>query len=147
MFSLDYWYYFDPQNWLIIESRNGSKYLINETGLDCFILLRNNAKHIDTLEELRSFIAANKQKNGIEELVNEIKRHIDYLKDSGKLEERRKKNMKLEVTELIEYELRKIVISNTTSENRLESEVNKIINKEKNMYEVRDEFLKTIREE
>ena len=52
--------------------------------------------------------------------------------------------MKLEVTELIEYELRKIVISNTTSENRLESEVNKIINKEKNMYEVRDEFLKTI---
>lgn len=70
MFSLDYWYYFDPQNWLIIESRNGSKYLINETGLDCFIILRNNAKHIDTIEELRSFIAANQQTNGIEELVN-----------------------------------------------------------------------------
>jgi LAO/AO transport system kinase len=83
---------------------------------------------------------------GISALVSEIKNHIDYLKTSGKLEERRKNNMKLEVVELIESELRKIVISHTTSENKLESEVNKIINKEKNMYEVRDEFLRTIKE-
>lgn len=83
---------------------------------------------------------------GIDDLVAEIKKHIDYLKESGRLEERRKNNMKLEVVELIEEELRKIVISQTTSENKLEFEVNKIINKEKNMYEVRDEFLKTIAE-
>jgi hypothetical protein len=54
--------------------------------------------------------------------------------------------MELEITELIEYELKKIVISNITSENKLKSEVDKVINKEKNMYEVRDEFLKTIKE-
>ena len=83
---------------------------------------------------------------GIDELVTEIKKHIDYLKDSGKLEERRRSNMELEITELIEYELKKIVISNITSENKLKSEVDKVINKEKNMYEVRDEFLKTIKE-
>jgi len=47
--------------------------------------------------------------------------------------------------ELIESELKKIVISRTTSENRLEWEVNKILNKEKNIYEVRDEFLKEIK--
>ena len=81
---------------------------------------------------------------GIDDLVNEIKEHIKYLKASGKFEERRKNNLKLEVVELIEEELRKIVISQTDSENRLDSEVIEILNKNKNVYEVRDEFLKVI---
>ncbi|HQO72457.1 MAG TPA: methylmalonyl Co-A mutase-associated GTPase MeaB, partial [Sedimentibacter sp.] len=85
-------------------------------------------------------VAANNE--GIDELVNEIKEHIKYLKESGKFEERRKNNLKLEVVELIEEELRKIVISQTDSENKLDSEVIEILNKNKNVYEVRDEFLK-----
>ncbi|HCX62385.1 MAG TPA: methylmalonyl Co-A mutase-associated GTPase MeaB, partial [Clostridiales bacterium] len=81
---------------------------------------------------------------GIDNLIAEIKSHIDYLKESGRLIERRTKNLKLEVVELIESELRKIVITHTDSENRLDKEVINILNKEKNMYEVRDEFLRTI---
>lgn len=81
---------------------------------------------------------------GIDDLILELKKHIDYLKSNGKFEERRKNNLKLEVIELIETELRKIVISHTDSENKLDSKVNEIINKEKNIYEVRDEFLETI---
>jgi LAO/AO transport system kinase len=81
---------------------------------------------------------------GIDDLLNEIKEHIKYLKASGKFEERRKNNLKLEVVELIEEELRKIVISQTDSENRLDSEVIEILNKNKNVYEVRDEFLKVL---
>ena len=81
---------------------------------------------------------------GIDDLITEIKKHMQYLISTNKLEERRKNNLKLEVVELVETELRKIVITHATSENKLEFEVNKIINKEKNMYEVRDEFLKTI---
>jgi len=82
---------------------------------------------------------------GIDDLLNEIKEHIKYLKASGKFEERRKNNLKLEVVELIEEELRKIVISQTDSENKLDSEVIEILNKNKNVYEVRDEFLKVIK--
>ncbi len=82
---------------------------------------------------------------GIDALITEIKNHQGYLLTSGKLEERRKNNLKLELVELIEYELRKIVISQTSIDNRLELETNKIISKEKNMYEVRDEFLNTIK--
>lgn len=78
---------------------------------------------------------------GIDNLVEEIKKHIEYLIETKKLEERRKKNLELEVVELIEYELRKLVLSQTTVDNKLKLEINKIINKEKNMYEVRDEFL------
>jgi len=84
---------------------------------------------------------------GIDILKSEIINHLVYLNESGKLNERRKNNMRTEIVELIEAELRKIVISSAASENKLESEVGKIITKEKNIYEVRDEFLKAIREE
>jgi len=81
---------------------------------------------------------------GIDQLILEIKKHIDYLKTSGKFEIRRKNNLKVEVIELIETELRKIVISHTDEENKLDSKIIDILNKEKNIYEVRDEFLETI---
>lgn len=82
---------------------------------------------------------------GIDNLVVEIKEHMNYLKESGKFEERRKNNLKLEVVELIEAELRKIVMSHTDSENKLDGEVIEILNKNKNVYDVRDEFLEAIR--
>ncbi len=82
---------------------------------------------------------------GIDNLVGEIKEHMKYLKESGKFEERRKNNLKLEVVELIEAELRKIVMSHTDSENKLDGEVIEILNKNKNVYDVRDEFLKTLK--
>lgn len=81
---------------------------------------------------------------GIQDLVAEIKSHMDYLKESGKFEERRKNNLKLELVELIEEELRKIVISHTDSENRLDDQAIEILNKNKNIYQVRDEFLKVL---
>ena len=82
---------------------------------------------------------------GIDSLVKEIKEHMNYLKESGKFEERRKNNLRLEVVELIEEQLRKIVISHTDSENKLDNEVIEIMNKNKNVYEVRDEFLRAIK--
>lgn len=82
---------------------------------------------------------------GIDLLLEEIKKHMKYLRESGKLEERRKNNLKLEIVELIEAELRKIVISHTDEDNRLDGEATEILNKEKNIYEVRDEFLKAIK--
>jgi LAO/AO transport system kinase len=82
---------------------------------------------------------------GIDSLINEVKEHMKYLRESGKFEERRKNNLKLEVVELIEEELRKIVISHTDSENKLDGEVIEILNKNKNVYDVRDEFLKAIK--
>ncbi|MFA9424484.1 MAG: methylmalonyl Co-A mutase-associated GTPase MeaB, partial [Sedimentibacter sp.] len=66
---------------------------------------------------------------GIDELIIELKKHDDYLKSSGKFEERRKNNLKLEVVELIETELRKIVIEQTHKEDKLVSNVNDIFNK------------------
>jgi GTPase len=82
---------------------------------------------------------------GIDKLIEEIKIHMNYLVESGVFLERRRKNLKIEVVELIESELRKIVISHTDSENKLDNQVANIINKEKNIYDVRDEYLSAIK--
>ena len=89
-------------------------------------------------------VAASKLE-GIEDLVGEIKEHGCYLKSGGKLEERRKNNLKLEIIELIETELRKMVISNVDRENKIDTVIMDVLNGEKNIYEVRDEFLNDIR--
>jgi LAO/AO transport system kinase len=79
---------------------------------------------------------------GIVELVNQIKEHFIYLKESGRFEVRRKNNLKMELVELVEEELRKIVISHAEDENKLNDEVIEIYNKNKNVYEVRDELIR-----
>ncbi len=81
---------------------------------------------------------------GITELIDEIKKHTEYLEESGKLRQRRHNNTKLEVVEMIESELRKIVIKHTDKENKLDGRVEQILDKEKDIYDVMDEFLSTI---
>lgn len=89
-------------------------------------------------------VTANKNE-GIDDLIKEIDDHIGYSEKSGLLKKRRHNNTRLEVVEMIEAELRKIVINHTDSENQLDEEVNKILSKKKDIYEVRDEFLEVIR--
>ena len=90
-------------------------------------------------------VTANKNE-GITELIDEIKKHTDYLEETGKLRLRRHSNTKLEVIEMIESELRKIVIKHTDKENKLDGRVELILDKEKDIYDVMDEFLSTIKE-
>lgn len=89
-------------------------------------------------------VTANKNQ-GVEDLITEIKSHIDYLESTSKLLERRHNNTRIEVVELIESELRKIVMQHTDKENQLDSKVDEILNKTKDVYDVRDEFLNVIK--
>lgn len=82
---------------------------------------------------------------GIEELVDELEKHREYLTETGELTERRLNNTRMEVIELIESELRKIVINHTEEEGRMKKCVEDILAKNTDIYTVRDEFLKSIR--
>lgn len=82
---------------------------------------------------------------GIEELVDELEKHREYLAETGELTERRLNNTRMEVIELIESELRKIVINHTEEEGRMKKCVEDILAKNTDIYTVRDEFLKSIR--
>lgn len=84
------------------------------------------------------------ENKGIAELMDEIKAHIDYLKETGKLIERRQNSIKIELLELIEDELKKIIMSYRYNDNNLDKEASNILSKEKNIYDVRDEFIHLI---
>lgn len=85
-----------------------------------------------------------REKQGIHDLLDELKEHLKYLEDTGKLRERRYRNTKVEILEMIEEYLRRIVIGYTDKDNKLDIRVNEILDKEKNLYEVIDEFLSVI---
>lgn len=82
---------------------------------------------------------------GIAELADELKKHYEYLEESGELKRRRFSNLKLEVIEMIEAELRKIVIDHTDSEGKLDESINAVLEKRSDVYTVRDEFLNVIK--
>jgi LAO/AO transport system kinase len=77
--------------------------------------------------------------------VDELEKHREYLAETGELTERRLNNTRMEVIELIESELRKIVINHTEEEGRMKKCVEDILAKNTDVYTVRDEFLKSIR--
>jgi len=85
-----------------------------------------------------------REKQGINELLDELKGHIKYLEDTGKLRERRYRNTKVEILEMIEEHLRRIVIGYTDKDDKLDIRVNEILDKDKNIYQVIDEFLSVI---
>lgn len=68
--------------------------------------------------------------DGVEKLIDEIKDHDKYLKDSNEYEVRRQNNIKIELIELIEEGLRKVVISGTENGSKLDEFTKLLSNKE-----------------
>ncbi|MFZ5966646.1 MAG: methylmalonyl Co-A mutase-associated GTPase MeaB [Bacillota bacterium] len=63
---------------------------------------------------------------GVTELLDHIKNHMNYLKESGKLEKRRIENSKLEIIDLIQQKLMSMILDKSKKEemmNRLAVEV------------------------
>lgn len=82
---------------------------------------------------------------GLDKLTEEINNHIKYLHESGKFEEQREKNLRIEIVELIEAELRKLIMTHAAEDSKLDKEVSSVMSKQKNVYDVRDEFLNAIK--
>ena len=82
---------------------------------------------------------------GIEELIEEIKSHYSYLKESKEYDDRRQKNLRTELIELVEEEIRNIVISETNKDNKMENAVKELADKKIDPFTVRDKFLNNIK--
>jgi len=89
-------------------------------------------------------VTANQNKN-IEQMEQEIQKHYQYLVDNGLLEERRKKNIKRELLELVEEELKKLVIRETENNGELDSMTESLFNKETDPFTLRDVLLSRIK--
>jgi putative protein kinase ArgK-like GTPase of G3E family len=66
------------------------------------------------------------------------------METEGILEERRKLNLKRELVELVEEELRKVVLRESDNNGEMESASNKLMNKETDPFTERDILLKKI---
>lgn len=82
---------------------------------------------------------------GIDKLIEETKDHYAYLKESKEYVERRQKNLRIELLELVEEEIRNIVISETNKDNKMENAVKELANKKVDPFTVRDKFLNSIK--
>lgn len=87
-----------------------------------------------------------RQSENIGELVEKLMEHRKYLEDTGKIVERRKKNIRLEIMKLAEEEFMRLIMNKALGENLLEDLVNNVVLKEMDPYTAKDRLIELIKE-
>lgn len=81
------------------------------------------------------------QNQGIIELVDNINEHLDYLQESGEIVNRRKERISLEINDLILKRFSQKVTEQLAREDYLEHQLDKILKKEENPFNVVDQVV------
>lgn len=89
-------------------------------------------------------VSASKNQD-IDKLVDKLIEHRTYLEETGKIVERRKKNIKLEIMKLAEEEFLKLVMNKAHEENMFDKLVNDVILKELDPYTAKDMIMNFIK--
>ncbi|MFW6119832.1 MAG: methylmalonyl Co-A mutase-associated GTPase MeaB [Petrotogales bacterium] len=82
-----------------------------------------------------------KQNKGIVELVDEIRKHREYLKKSSIFEQQRRKRYEAELVEIIKRRLMNFIFDESKFKGKIESMLDQIFNKELDPYTAADEIL------
>jgi LAO/AO transport system kinase len=88
-------------------------------------------------------VTANRNKN-IEKLMEEIDNHLKFMEESGTLEKRRRSNFEDELINLVELEIKKMIVKKTESDGGIKKYAEKLLQREVDPYTIRDEILETI---
>lgn len=88
-------------------------------------------------------VSASRNEN-IGELVEKLMEHRKYLEETGKLQERRKENAKLEIIKLAEEELLNLIINKSLEDNLLDNLAEGILSKEVDPYTAKDRIINLI---
>lgn len=81
------------------------------------------------------------QNEGVTELVDKINEHLDYLQESGEIVSRRKERISTEINYLILERFSQKVTEQLSKENYLEHQLDKILKKEENPFNVVDQVV------
>ncbi len=81
------------------------------------------------------------QNEGVTELVDKINEHLDYLQESGEIVNRRKERISSEINDLILERFSQKVTEQLSKENYLEHQLDKILKKEENPFNVADQVV------
>ncbi|SHI07566.1 methylmalonyl Co-A mutase-associated GTPase MeaB [Sporanaerobacter acetigenes] len=89
-------------------------------------------------------VSAGKNK-GIDELLDKLIEHKDYLESTGELEKRRNRNTKLEIVKLVEEELMEMILSKTREEDILDELSSQIVSRNLDPYTAKDKIINLIK--
>lgn len=84
------------------------------------------------------------QNQGIIELVDKINEHLDYLQESGEIVNRRKERISSEINDLILKRFSQMVTEQLAREDYLEHQLDKILKKEENPFNVVDQVVEQL---
>lgn len=89
-------------------------------------------------------VSAAKNEN-IDDLLDELIGHREYLESRDELIERRKENTKIEILKLVEEELMKLIMDKSLEENTLEGLAEDVVHKQLDPYSAKDKVLNIIK--
>lgn len=81
------------------------------------------------------------QSESIDILLEEILNHRKYLEDSGKLEEQRKRNNRLEILKMVEDDLMKMILDRAVKEDLIDRLASEVTAKETDPFTAKDEIM------
>lgn len=90
-------------------------------------------------------VSANHGKN-IDDLLNKILGHREYLEKTDELVERRKENAKIEILKLVEEELMSLIMHKSLKQNILDNLSEEVVHKNIDPYSAKDKILDIIKE-
>ncbi len=82
---------------------------------------------------------------GIDKLIEHIEKHREYLISSGKLHERKIKNAKLELIDLVQQKMTRILLDKSTKEERINELSRKIVDRKIDPYSASDNLFGEIK--
>jgi len=88
-------------------------------------------------------VTANRNKN-IDKLMDEIDNHLIYMEENGVLEKRRRDNFEDELINLVELEIKKLILKETESDGGIKKYAEKLLKRKIDPYTIRDEILEAI---
>ncbi|QEK11101.1 methylmalonyl Co-A mutase-associated GTPase MeaB [Crassaminicella thermophila] len=82
---------------------------------------------------------------GIEELLDHIKSHMNYLKETGKLQRRRSENSKLEIIDLTQQKLINMILDKSKKEEMVNQLAEEVASRKMDPYSAAESILKNIK--
>ncbi|WP_422485666.1 methylmalonyl Co-A mutase-associated GTPase MeaB [Gudongella sp. DL1XJH-153] len=82
----------------------------------------------------------------IDVLLQKIMNHENYLKETGKLHERRRRNLKVEIVQLVEEELLKLIMDKALEGDLLEELSHEVEKRKQDPYTAKEKIISLIRE-
>lgn len=120
--------------------RDGAERVVNEIKY----MLDLNQDKGDWIPPILKTVAA--QNEGVAELVDKIDEHLDYLQESGEIVNRRKERITSEINYLILKRFSLKVTEKLSKEDYLEHQLDKILQKKENPYNVVDQVVNDLLE-